>query len=68
VIGAALARRTGGSRGYPLAFAIAGHHGGLADRAGQETPSPRALDERLSTSFLKYANVYCCQFCFAMAW
>jgi len=48
VIGAALARRAGGSRGYPLAFAIAGHHGGLADRAGQDSLSPRALDERLN--------------------
>jgi CRISPR-associated endonuclease/helicase Cas3 len=57
VIGAALARTTCGARGYPLAFTIAGHHGGLADRAGQEATPPVALDERLEHGASALKNI-----------
>jgi CRISPR-associated endonuclease/helicase Cas3 len=45
--GAALAIKKSEEFGVPLAFVIAGHHAGLANRASDEAGSPRPLLERL---------------------
>jgi CRISPR-associated endonuclease/helicase Cas3 len=46
-MGAALAFRKSKELGMPLAFAIAGHHAGLANPVSDEPGSPRPLRERL---------------------
>ncbi len=45
--GAALAFEKSQELGVPLAFVIAGHHAGLANRISEELGSPRPLLERL---------------------
>ncbi|HYU34933.1 MAG TPA: CRISPR-associated endonuclease Cas3'' [Thermoanaerobaculia bacterium] len=47
-LGAALARYKDKSAGIPLAFAIAGHHAGLANLASSEEGGRRPLIERLA--------------------
>lgn len=49
VVGALLAREAGCPEALPLAFAIAGHHGGLANLTGSgDAGSPTPLRERLT--------------------
>src|SRR6185295_13689636 len=51
-LGAVLAHSKSRDRGLPLAFAIAGHHSGLADLTTSAAPDggPRPLRERLDTN------------------
>lgn len=55
-VGAALARRTGTDAGLALAFAIAGHHAGLANLVADGPSFPTPLKERLKENERKLSD------------